>query len=249
MAGLDDRTWLAVATLVDHGRRALYDYVRGQDHPVTRDEAAGATSMSHNLVAFHLDKLVDAGLLRARYEAPAGQPRGRGRAPKVYEATSQGVALTIPERRYALVGEILATAVAEAPTDARTAALQGAYERGEQLGSLVRGQTPRRDSADGPLEQVVALLAELGFEPAVTPAEDPDSTGRLSVRNCPFHALAQRQPELVCNLNVAFVRGLLSGLGTRGLVVDLAPRPGHCCVEVRGECRAEPAATRGHRMG
>jgi predicted ArsR family transcriptional regulator len=230
--------WLAVATLVDHGRRSLYAYVRGQDHPVTRDEAAGATSMSHNLAAFHLDKLVEAGLLHARYEAPAGQPRCRGRTPKVYEATEDGIAVTIPERRYAMVGEILATAVAEKPTDARAAAIDCAHERGVRLGSLVRSQAGRDpDPEPDPLEQVVALLAELGFEPAVVPAEDPDSPGRLSVRNCPFHALAKCQPELVCSLNVAFVRGLLSGMGlagmgTVGLVADLAPRPGHCCVEV-----------------
>lgn len=233
MTGADGRTWLAVATLVDHGRRSLYAYVRGQDHPVTRDEAAGATSMSHSLAAFHLDKLVEAGLLRARYEAPAGQPRGPGRTPKVYEATEDGIALTIPERRYAMVGEILATAVAEAPTDAKAAAVACAHERGARLGDLVRSQ-PRRATGSDPLDPVVALLDELGFEPAVVPAEDPDSPGRLSVRNCPFHALAKCQPELVCSLNVAFVRGLLAGMGTVGLVAELAPRPGHCCVEVHG---------------
>jgi predicted ArsR family transcriptional regulator len=240
MSGSDGRRWHAVATLVDRSRRSLYAYVRGQDHPVTRDEAAGATSMSHNLAAFHLDKLVAVGLLRARYEAPAGQRRGPGRTPKVYEATEHGIAVSIPDRRYALVGEILATAVAEAPANARAAALAGAHERGVELGRLVRGpgrpdgDLAGRDRGHDPLEPVVALLDELGFEPTVVSSEDPGSPRRLTVRNCPFHALAQCQPELVCSLNVAFVRGLLAGIGATRLVAELAPTPGHCCVEVRG---------------
>src|SRR3954469_2534918 len=104
--------WTAVATLVDASRRALYDYVRRQDHPVGREEAAEATAMSRGLAAFHLDKLVDVGLLTARSEAPADQPRGRGRAAKVYEPLGDGLAVTIPERHYELIADILADAVA-----------------------------------------------------------------------------------------------------------------------------------------
>src|SRR5690349_8231106 len=120
---MSDR-WDVAAALVDPSRRALYDFVRRQDHPVGREEAADATGMSRGLAAFHLDKLVDAGVLTARYEAPTGQPRGRGRAPKVYEAVGDGLAITIPERRYELIAEILADAVAGEPRQAFEAALR-----------------------------------------------------------------------------------------------------------------------------
>src|ERR1700754_4974261 len=100
--------WDAVATLVDPSRRALFDYVRRQGRPVAREEAAGATGVSRGLAAFHLDKLVDAGLLTARYEAPAG-PRGRGRTPKVYEPCG-AVEITIPARRDDLIADVLASA-------------------------------------------------------------------------------------------------------------------------------------------
>src|SRR5690349_4479870 len=113
----DDR-WTAVTALADPSRRALYDYVRRQDHPVSREEAADAAQISRGLAAFHLDKLVEAGLLGARYEPPAGQPRGRGRAPKVYQPVGDGVTVTIPERRYQLMAEILADAVADDPSRA-----------------------------------------------------------------------------------------------------------------------------------
>ncbi|GAA4732825.1 helix-turn-helix transcriptional regulator [Phytohabitans rumicis] len=208
--------------LADRSRRALYDYVRHQDHPVGRDEAADATGMSRGLAAFHLDKLVEGGLLRAGYQTPAGQPRGRGRTPKVYEPAGDGVAVTVPERRYELIAEILADAVAADPDDSARAAERLAQERGQAVGSGLRGRaTP------------VEVLVDLGYEPAPQP-------DRILLRNCPFHALAARQTALVCGLNLAFLRGL-----TRGLDADLdallVPAPGACCVQLRwGQSTALP---------
>src|SRR3954454_16809193 len=137
--------WTAVATLADASRRALYDYVRHQDHPVGREEAAEATAMSRGLAAFHLDKLVDAGLLAARYEAPAGQPRGRGRAPNVYEVLGDGLAVTVPERHYELIADILAEAVADDRGPARDAARRIARRRGHDVGT--RGRAAALEAA------------------------------------------------------------------------------------------------------
>jgi predicted ArsR family transcriptional regulator len=184
---------------------------------VTREEAAQAHQISRNLAAFHLDKLVDVGLLRARYETPADQPRGRGRTPKVYEPAEDDVMVSIPERRYEFVAEILAAAVAEPGEDVRATAMRIASERGRQLGQNI---TPRESTSD----TLVAILADLGFEPV--PEAD-----RIVLRNCPFHGLAQRFPELVCGLNHAFVGAILEGLGSR-LGTDLQPRPDACCVEI-----------------
>jgi predicted ArsR family transcriptional regulator len=207
--------WSPVAALVDPSRRALYDYVRRADHPVTREEAADACGLSRSLTAFHLDKLVECGLLRARYETPPDQPRGRGRAPKVYEAAGDGVAVTIPERRYELIAEILADAVADDPAQADRAARQHAHQRGYDLGAQVR-------AAD---DDIVAVLATLGFEPQPEP-------GRVLLRNCPFHALAVRQAALVCGINHAFLAGFLDGAGRTDVNALLRPRPGACCVEL-----------------
>jgi predicted ArsR family transcriptional regulator len=208
-------SWNAVAALVDRSRRALYDYVRRADHPVTREEAAQSQGMSRNLTAFHLDKLVESGLLCARYEAPPDQPRGRGRAPKVYEPVGDAVTITIPERRYELIAEILADAVADDPAHAEQAAHRHARQRGRDLGAQVR-------AADG---NVVTVLAALGFEPQTEP-------GRVLLRNCPFHALAARQTALVCGLNHAFLTGLLDGIGLTDVQATLEPRCGSCCVEL-----------------
>ena len=217
LAGVADR-WQVAALLVDGSRRALYDFVRRQDHAVGRDEAADGTGMSRGLAAFHLDKLVDAGLLAARYETPAGQPRGRGRAPKVYEAVGEGLAVTIPERRYELIAEILADAVAGSPDRAYDAAMDGAARRGTDLGAEL--------AAAG--TGVVDALSGLGFEPCT-------EGDVVLLRNCPFHALAGRQTALVCGLNHRFVAGLVAALGASSLEARLAPRPGACCVELRDQ--------------
>jgi predicted ArsR family transcriptional regulator len=211
---VEDR-WRAVAALVDRTRRALFDYVRRQNRPVSREEAAEAQGMSRGLAAFHLDKLVDVGLLRARYQAPAGQPRGRGRAPKVYESAQEGLAITIPERRYQMIAEILADAVDEDPADAAGAVHRHARQRGVELGAQLREQHTDAD--------LVNVLGELGFEPQL------DADGRVLLHNCPFHALAARHTNLVCGLNLAFIGGLVDGLAA-GVRADLVPRTGACCV-------------------
>ncbi len=211
-----DDPWTEVTILVEPSRRALYEYVRRAGHPVSREEAADALRLSRNLVAFHLDKLVDAGLLSARYQAPADQRRGRGRSPKVYEATTGEVTLTIPQRRYRLIAEVLAAAIDDDPAHAGRAATRHAHDRGRALGTALR--------AEGGIDPVAAL-DRLGFDPQ-------SAAGRVLLHNCPFHALAARHTSLVCGINHAFLTGLLEGLHATDTQAQLTPHPGRCCVQL-----------------
>jgi len=206
--------------LADPVRRALYQHVRRQDHPVTREEAAEAIAISRNLTAFHLDKLVDAGLLRARYESPPDQPRGRGRTPKVYEAIGDELALSEPPRRYELLGEILTEAVAANPIDPTAAAHWHAAALGRRIGAA------RCHDA------LKTVLVDLGYEPRA--AGGAPAGADVVLGNCPFHALANRQRELVCGINHAFLSGLLDGLGTSDRHAELRPLSGGCCVRLVG---------------
>src|SRR5690242_21928791 len=96
----------ALAALGDEVRSALYRHVRRENRPVTREEAAQAVRISVKLAAFHLDKLVDRGLLRADQEVPQGVRRRVGRAPKRYSVSDREFSVSLPERRYELAGEI-----------------------------------------------------------------------------------------------------------------------------------------------
>lgn len=226
--GVDARVQ-AVAVLADEQRRRMYGFARRARRPVTREEAAADAGISPKLAAFHLDKLVAAGLLRARYESPGGI-RKVGRKPKVYEPTDADIRISIPERRPDLIAEILLDAVlAEQPGEgAQAAALRTAWRHGEERGATERARTrPGRLGPERSVSAGQAVLDRYGFEP------DRRGPTTLCLLNCPFHHLTARSPELVCGINHAFVSGILQGLETTGVDAVLAPHPGQCCVELR----------------
>ncbi|MDQ4025982.1 MAG: transcriptional regulator [Actinomycetota bacterium] len=220
----------SLGALADDLRRKMYLYIRRQGRPVGRDEAAGAVGISRKLAAFHLDKLVEKGLLEAHYARLTGRSGpGAGRPSKLYEPSEQEVSLSIPHRSYDFVGSILVDAVeSRRPHEsARDAARRVAWDTGLELGKRTRRETRRRpSSAARALAAATETLEECGYEPYV------DAGGDVRLRNCPFHALARKSPELVCGLNQALLDGLLKGLGARGAEAVLDPRPHECCVRL-----------------
>lgn len=230
-----------VAVLGDEVRARLFAYVRRARRPVTRTEAAAQAGVSAKLAAFHLDKLVEAGLLTAR-PADSGPLRRVGRAPKVYEPAGE-VTVSIPQRRHELLAGILADAMAAA-TDAdagaeadagasvgsvRQAALAAAAERGRTMGAEQREtERPGRLGVERTLTLACQRLEDVGFEPERT------TPTLVRLRNCPFHPLAARQPDLVCGINQAFLAGYLDGLqAPPDASAVLAPTSDACCVELR----------------
>jgi predicted ArsR family transcriptional regulator len=221
---------LAVAALLaDPLRGRLYRLVRRR-HPLSRDQAAVEVGISRGLAAFHLDKLVEGGLLRARYQAPPGRPPRVGRLPKVYEPSDLQLGITIPERRYDLVGEILLDAVVEASADEQplAATTRIAMARGTEIGEGFR--RARGLGRLGP-ERALTLAAEALEDHGYEPHRLDQRT--VELRNCPFHTLARRAPEVVCAVNRSLLEGLLRGLGDRRVEAVLAPRSDACCVELR----------------
>ncbi|MGW0732179.1 helix-turn-helix transcriptional regulator [Streptomyces sp. NPDC002851] len=214
----------ALAVLGDASRRRLLDFVRRARHPVTREEAAAAVGISRKLAAFHLDKLVKAGLLQARHGGHG--PRRVGRAPKVYEPGPQSIDVSLPPRRHELLASLLAEAVTgqQPGESAVAAAVRIARERGATLGAEARTRDLTQE------------LEELGYEPEREPE------GHTVLRNCPFHAVAAQAPELVCAMNQAFLHGYLTAVGATTTTAVLAPRPGVCCVELHPEAAPKEAA-------
>ena len=226
---MDPQAVAAIATLDDDVRRALFTCVRDAPGPVTREAAAEAVGISRKLAAFHLDKLVAAGLLEARTEAVGG--RRVGRTPKVYEPSRRHLEVSLPQREHGLLAEVLITALAEPDAQgARDAVLRAARERGEHEGAAARERVrPGRLGAERAARLTADLLTERGFEPIRGDGED-----LLRLRNCPFHPLAESAPEVVCGLNHAYLCGMLHGLGAdAALDAVLAPEPGQCCVTFR----------------
>jgi predicted ArsR family transcriptional regulator len=225
----------AIAALDDELRRGMYAFIRAARRPVTRDEAAAAVGISRKLAAFHLDKLVEVGALRAHYAQPGGT-RKVGRAPKVYEPSGADIQVSIPPRSHEMLSGILLDAVLaqHQGEEASSAALRVAGERGEAIGAAERDQArPGRLGTERALTLISGLLERCGFEPA------REAPGCVRLRNCPFHPLASRAPEMVCGINQAFLAGVVEGLDAPTVEAVLRPRQGECCVELRD--RAEPA--------
>jgi predicted ArsR family transcriptional regulator len=219
----------AVGTLADDLRRRMYLFIREQARPVSRDEAAEAVGISRKLAAFHLDKLIEKGLLKAHYARLTGRSGpGAGRPSKVYEPTEVEVAVSIPSRSYDLAGRILVSALERSSAKSRDAVRRAAWDEGLALGKQARREKGLRSvSSKKALEVMRELLYERGYEPFV------DDSGEMQLRNCPFHTLAQQSVEIVCGLNQAFISGVLSGIGSNELNAALDPQPGQCCVRVQ----------------
>jgi predicted ArsR family transcriptional regulator len=220
-----------LGALDDDLRRRLYLFIRAAARPVSREEAARDAGISRKLAAFHLDKLVDRGLLTAHYARPPGRSGpGAGRSSKLYEPSDVEIDVSIPGRRYDLVGDILVDALEslgadESPTEA---ARRAAADAGRAIGERVRRESGLRPpGAERALSIAESVLSDHGYEPY------RDEKGRVALRNCPFHMLSQKAPELICGLNRCFVDGMLRGLGNENVDALLEPTPGQCCVKLQ----------------
>lgn len=220
----------AIGALEDELRRRMYLFIRKEARPVSRDEAAEQVGISRKLAAFHLDKLVERGLLTAHYaRLPGRGGRGAGRSSKLYQASDLELEVSIPDRRYDIVGEIMVGALSsDSPASARDVAKQIAFEKGRAVGEDVKAELRLRPpGTERTLSIAEQTLSDYGFEPY------RDDEGNISLRNCPFHRLSRQAPELVCGLNRDFIDGLLRGLGNDSVAASLEPTPGECCVKLK----------------
>ncbi|MEU9702978.1 helix-turn-helix domain-containing protein [Streptomyces sp. NPDC047981] len=219
----------AIALLQDPVRRRLYEYVAAQGREVGRNEAAEAAGVARTLAAHHLDRLTEAGLLESGSRRLTGRSGpGAGRPAKVYTRARAERSVALPSRDYRTAAELLAETAERAGLDAELRA--AARRRGEEL----RGSA----APCGDLDEAVRTLTARGYEPhredaegAAEGTEGAEGSGRVvRMRNCPFHAVAERFPPLVCGMNLALLEGLL---GTDGpLRARMDARPGECCVVV-----------------
>lgn len=212
----------SIGALAEPLRRDLYAYVVSQPEPVSREQAAEGVQVALHTAKFHLDRLVDEGLLEVEFRRLSGRTGpGAGRPAKMYRRSSRELSVSLPARRYDLAGRILASGVERARQQAGNvdeAIAEAAADEGRRAGteSAARGSEVQRAGT---------VLADLGYEPT-------DRDGGVVLANCPFDALAREHTTLICGVNEAFVGGLLDGLGCSGLEARLEPHTGLCCVRV-----------------
>ena len=218
-----------LASLAEPTRRALYLYVRDQGTAVSRDEAAAGVGVPRHQAKFHLDKLVGDGLLEVEFARRTGrQGPGAGRPAKLYRRGSRELAVTLPERRYELAGQLMARAIAGARSTGQPVAEaldRAARDRGGELAGLARQEAGDDPSRAALLVAVRAALDEEGYQTRGDPAG-------LTLANCPFRALAAEHTALVCGMNLAIMEGLLERLDRLRYAAVCDPAERRCCVRL-----------------
>ena len=216
----------AIGALADPLRRRLYDFVAGRDDGVGREEAARAVGVPTHTARFHLDKLVEAGLLSVDHRRLSGRTGpGAGRPAKVYRRSATDIAVSLPERGYELVGHVFAAAVERSLEGAPLTEALAAEARAAGRRDGTSYDAGQHEGGGGELERSADVLTGRGFEP--TRVGDG-----LVLRNCPFDALAREHTALVCGVNHDYVGGVLEGLGCDHTSARLDPGPDRCCVRV-----------------
>ncbi len=221
-----------IAALNEPVRRDLYLFVIGQPGPVGRDQASDGVGVARHTAKFHLDKLVEDGLLDTEFKRLTGRRGpGAGRPTKLYKRSAAQFDVTLPERHYDLAGQLMARAIDEST---RTGEPVGSalHTAAAEFGAGLRahpGDPAVAPIDEAPIDKVQRLamvgdvLAASGYEPRLN-----DAT--LTLLNCPFHLLAKEHTELVCGMNLALIRGLAEQGDIGVLKARLDPGPDRCCV-------------------
>jgi predicted ArsR family transcriptional regulator len=215
------------AVLAEPTRRGLYDVVVGGHDAIGRDEAAAALGISRELAAFHLDRLVDAGLLATEYRRLTGRTGpGAGRPAKLYRRAAGDIQFSLPQRHYVRAAELMASALERlGSATGLDAVARIARERGRTLAADADAPGEATASAGrGSVGRLLELLRGAGYEPEIEPAGD------VCLRNCPYDALVQEHRDVTCGMNLAWAQGVVEGLGVSDIGVELNPEPGRCCV-------------------
>lgn len=220
----------SIGALADETRRALYEHVVSQPDAVTREAAATALGVPAHMARFHLDKLVEAGLLETEFRRLSGRSGpGAGRPSKLYRRAGGTVSISLPERRYDLVGHVLASAIERAGSGMplRDALAEVAHEEGRSIAASAPADSSTDDDESA---RLTAVLTAHGYEPRSRSDEGGDA---VILANCPFDSLARDHTALICSANLSLLGGVIDGLGCTHLSAHGEPHTGRCCVAIR----------------
>jgi predicted ArsR family transcriptional regulator len=189
---------------------------------------------------FHLDQLVAGRLLASSFR------RGRvGRPRKLYRLR-QGTLAEVRETgggsgSFAALAELLTGTYAETTERGRPVRPEEAGRRWlhRQAGQLVAGTestTPARTAGAwlGKLGTTIDLLERWGYTPELTMTHG-GATAELTLADCPFLALAEQHPDVVCGIHRGLLRGAMEVLGEPDVEIDLDPlvTPTTCTASLR----------------
>ena len=197
-------------------RRAILAALRSAREGVDTNQLADQVDLHPNTIRWHLGVLTDAGLVQAIAE----RRHGRGRPSIVHRLTGDGTARGRDE--YRLLATMLTDVVAaDGNGEAR------AYEAGVRWGRHLQQGDSGASLAD--------LLDQEGFA-----AEQRGDA--VEMRRCPFYALAESSPQVICTLHHGIIDGALEEACAGETVERLDPfvEPGLCIAHLSRAAQPVP---------
>jgi predicted ArsR family transcriptional regulator len=177
-------------------RERVVTELRNSPDGLDVQELAHRLELHPNSARWHLGGLERDGVVRS---TPQRSVR-RGRPKLLYRLRPAALEGTRDE--YRLLATILAGAVAE--TGGGTAAERAGRAWGRYL--VARPLPLVEQSPANATAAVVDLLAKQGFAPEA-------ADGEIRIRRCPFHELAEAQPDVVCAVHKGLMSGAFDVLG------------------------------------
>lgn len=217
-------------------RRAdVLEVLRSAREPLRVQEVARRTGVHANTARFHLDALVEAGLAtrEAQARATPGRPSFAYRAARHAPAAGH--------RQYRLLAEMLSSLIEGLLPDPGQAAAEAGREWGRYL--TERPAPYQRITAAKAISRLLAVLAEIGFAPEAGPAGGPQfapESGAASaqrevwLRRCPFREVAEHRRDVVCQLHLGLMQGVLEQLRAPVTATQIHPfaEPSLCIAEL-----------------
>jgi predicted ArsR family transcriptional regulator len=184
--------------LGDNTRYAIYLELARSPRPLATAEIAETLDLHPNTVRPHLERMRDVGLLAVETDArgSVGRPQHR------YSVAPDAPSLGLEPATFPLLAGMLVQLAGAAGLGT-----EEAVEVGRDQGAADADLADRRRPC---LDALVARLAALGFDPAVV---DDDGRATVAFTHCPFHALAEANPDLVCGLHRGLVEGFVEAFG------------------------------------
>ena len=226
-----------VSTLIGEGgeqqilgasRLRVLALLQDAGRPLGVADVAATARLHANTARFHLDGLVDAGLVDRATES-RDQP-GRPRALYVARPGSARGG----QRSYRLLAEILTDYLASHTARPAKEALAAGRRWGRQLAQTPSRMRPRRRLVDAAAatRELVAMLDDVGFEPQ---ARTLRRERQVLLRHCPFRETAVEHEDVVCAVHLGLMQGMLSELDAPITAERLDPfvEPSLCVAHLR----------------
>jgi predicted ArsR family transcriptional regulator len=219
--------------VLGESRARVLETIQNSPTPLGVADIAARVGRHANSVRFHLDGLLEQGLIERTSEGRdiPGRPR------TLYTATPD--APHAGRRSYRLLAQILTDYLAAHVRNPRKAALEAGEQWGRRLGE--RPARSRRVTARAATRELVDKLDQLGFAP------EPVTSGRrrqILLHHCPFREAAEQHQSVVCTVHLGLMRGMLDELDAPVAATGLDPlvEPDLCIAHLASRTSDERAS-------